>query len=280
MTMSTAVARQEPDLAERFARDGAVWPITLFEGEEARALHDRYEAFQAASLRQRGRETYIKPHLISTWLDAIVHHPRVLDPVEAAIGPDILLWSSDFFVKKGGKGSFVSWHQDTPFWSLMPLDKVVSVWLAITPSTLENGCMSVVPGSHRFGSFGGLVPKSAGSKDLLSVRQEVDFVFDEVIDPRPVELRPGQFSMHSGLTLHGGSPNPTGSDRIGFVMRYISTDTVQLSADDSALLVRGWDDHGYYLPEARPSDDFTPESLAQLEAVKTRPSGFNDMVVR
>jgi chlorinating enzyme len=280
MSMNTATAEQAPDLAARFARDGAVWPVTLFEGEEARGLHDRYLAFQAASCRHRGRETYIKPHLVATWLDAIVHHPLVLDHVEAAIGPDILLWSSDFFVKEGGKGSYVSWHQDSPFWSLTPLDKVVSVWLAITPSTRDNGCMCLVPGSHRFGSFGGLETKPEGSKDLLSVRQQIDFAFDETRDPRPVELRPGQFSVHCGLTLHGGSPNPTGSDRIGFVMRYISTDTVQLSADDSALLVRGRDDHGYYLPEARPSGDFTPESLAQLEAVKSRPSGFNDMVVR
>jgi hypothetical protein len=278
--MSMTALEQRPDLAARFARDGAVWPVTLFDGEEARALHDHYEAFLAASRRRRGRETYIKPHLVSTWLDAIVHHPLVLDHVEAAIGPDVLLWSSDFFVKEGGKGTFVSWHQDSPFWSLMPLEKVVSVWLAITPSTRKNGCMSVVPGSHRFGSFGGLVPKAADSKDLLSVRQEIDFTFDETKDPHPVELQPGQFSVHSGLTLHGGNPNPSGSDRIGFVMRYISTDTLQLSADDSALLVRGRDDYDYYLPENRPKGDFTPQALAQLEAVMSRPSGFNDMVVR
>jgi hypothetical protein len=278
--MAVNAAVRAPGLAERFVRDGAIWPVTLFEGEQARALHGRYEAFQAASRRHRGRETYIKPHLVATWLDAIVHHPLVLDHVEAAIGPNILLWSSDFFVKEGGKGTYVSWHQDSLFWSFMPLDKIVSVWLAITPSTRDNGCMCVVPGSHRFGAFGGLVPKSETSRDLLSVKQTIDFSFDETTDSRPVELRPGQFSVHSGLTLHGGSPNPTGRDRIGFVMRYISTDTVQLMADDSALLVRGRDDYDYYLPETRPSGDFTPESLSQLAAVMGRPSGFNDMVVR
>ena len=95
--------------------------------------------------------------------------------------------------------------------------------MALTPSTRENGCMSVVPGSHRFGSFGGLVPKSEDSKDLLSVRQKIEFTFDEARDPRPVELQPGQFSVHSGLTLHGGSPNPTGSDRI---VRHHATATI------------------------------------------------------
>jgi len=133
---------------ETYQRDGVVWPIRLFEPREAGELAEHYESFQARARQTRGREIYIKPHLVSTWVDAVAHNPFLLDIVEAAIGPDILLWSSDFFVKTARTGKYVCWHQDTPYWELSPVDNIVNIWLALTPSTLESGCMQAVRGTH------------------------------------------------------------------------------------------------------------------------------------
>ena len=82
-----------------FERDGIVWPIRALDPAEAEGLEARYRSFQAAVVSSQGREFHLKAHLVSTWLDGIVHNPVVLDAVEVVLGPDILLWTSDFSVK-------------------------------------------------------------------------------------------------------------------------------------------------------------------------------------
>lgn len=275
--MDTVV--ETPMDPKRFQREGIVFPFTLFEGEAAVGLIDRYAAFQArARVLRDGHDLFIKGHLVSTWLDSIVHHPLVLDVAEAVLGPDLLLWSSDFFVKTAGSRRHVSLHQDTVFWGLEPPENVVSVWLAITPSTLRSGAMQVVRGSHRHGLLGPVLEKR-DSNDILSKEQDVryDYGPGDVVD---VVLEPGQFSIHHSNILHGGVPNEADYDRVGYVMRFITPDTRQVQAPDSALLVRGEDRFGHYLAERRPRTDFDPEDMARLERIFPLPSGFGDQVVR
>ena len=68
-----------------------------------------------------------------------------LDVVESLIGPDIALWSSHFLCKPAGTGKRAPWHEDSAYWGqvLDPME-VVTIWLAIDPSTPENGCMRVL----------------------------------------------------------------------------------------------------------------------------------------
>jgi hypothetical protein len=136
-----------------FNRDGIAWPFTAIPADQVSDLEQKYRHFQAEVTKIRGRECHLKPHLVSTWLDSIAHNPIILDTVEATIGPDILLWSSDFAVKAAGKGTWVPWHQDTPYWNLSTTE-VVSVWFAITPATVANGAMKVMLGTHKSGALG------------------------------------------------------------------------------------------------------------------------------
>ena len=89
------------------------------------------------------------PHFIHPSLFEWLFDDRVLDLVEPIIGPDIALFSSHFICKPAGTGKRVPWHEDSAYWgnALEPM-KVVTVWLAIDPSTTANGCMYVVPRSH------------------------------------------------------------------------------------------------------------------------------------
>src|SRR5262249_57420913 len=73
--------------------------------------------------------------------------PAILDAVGDVIGPDILVWSSSFFIKEPRDGAYVSWHQDATYWGLSEPD-VVTAWIALTPSTVESGAMRMVPGTH------------------------------------------------------------------------------------------------------------------------------------
>ena len=82
-----------------FRRDGIVFPAGR---TEVSGFAEGYARFQTDSLRLRGRETYIKPHLVSAWLDEVVRRPAIVDVVEQLIGSDIVLWESDWSVKRAG----------------------------------------------------------------------------------------------------------------------------------------------------------------------------------
>ena len=76
-------------------------------------------------------------------------HSPFLDMVEQLIGPDIILWGVTLFSKPAGTGLEVPWHQDGHYWPMRPR-ATCTLWIALDDSTSENGCMRVIPGSHRY----------------------------------------------------------------------------------------------------------------------------------
>src|SRR5439155_549550 len=76
---------------ERYHRDGFVYPIAAFAAEEARRYRRAMEEFEAAQGRELTKGHNIKPHLLFTWVDEIVHHPALLDAAEAVNGPAVRL---------------------------------------------------------------------------------------------------------------------------------------------------------------------------------------------
>ncbi len=269
-----------------FQEDGLVWPVRVYGEGKAERLLPMYEAFQDEMLRRRGRQAFIKTHLVSTWLDEIVHNDTVLDTVEAIIGPDILIWTSDLIVKEAGKGKYVGWHQDLPYYELST-NKAVSAWLALTPSTRVSGCMRVLPGTHVKGTIGKLNcddnlweayakgHRASRANNLISFEHVPD---DEVDDARAqdVELQPGEMSVHHCQVIHGGSPNTADYDRIGFVMRFISADTYCHGGRDTAMLLRGRYRGEHFDLEPRPKADFHPDAMRAYDTALAGPGGFGD----
>ncbi len=273
-----------------FERDGIVWPIRGLPADESATLETRYLEFQTEATRIRGRQTHSKPHLISTWLDDIAHNPIILDAVETALGPNLLLWETDFSIKASGSGTWIPWHQDTPYWNLSSHD-VVSVWLAITPATRATGAMQVIPGTHRMGSLGTIDfegdPHAGYRIGHRTASPGNPFAYDHVMNEpidtskvADIELQPGEFSIHHVQLVHGGGPNGSDHDRIGFVMRYISADTYCRSGQDSAMLVRGEYGGGHFELEPRPLSDFAPVAMQAMAHALTFPSGFGDRLLK
>src|SRR5947207_12424606 len=90
------------------------------------------------------------PHLTDTKLFEWLFADEVLDLVEPILGPDIALFSSHFICKPRGNGKRVPWHEDSSYWrGLLEPMEVVTVWLAIDPSTKVNGAMHVIPRSFK-----------------------------------------------------------------------------------------------------------------------------------
>ena len=136
------------DAVAAYQRDGYYFPVDVLSEAETRALRDQLEAHERASGGPIQGDRRHKPHLYLTFLNDLIRHPRILDAVEDVLGPNLLCWSTSFFIKEASDPGFVSWHQDATYWGLSSPD-VMTVWVAFTPANLLNGCMKFMPGSHR-----------------------------------------------------------------------------------------------------------------------------------
>jgi len=142
-------------------------------------------------------------------------HPDILDAVEQVMGPDLILWGSQVFSKPGGDGLAIPWHQDGQYWPVRPL-RTVTVWIAIDPARVENGCMRVIPGTHTEGLMAHETSDDAG----LALNQGISGGVDEN-RARDVVLEPGQFSLHDAMLVHGSNANHSGLRRCGYAIRYM-----------------------------------------------------------
>ena len=192
------------DALRQYRDAGYYAPVRAISPAEAASTRRHLESYEQHSGGLRGPLRH-KTHLLFTWLNDLIRHPGILDPVEDVIGPNILCWGTSFFIKDGRDPGFVSWHQDSTYWGLEPPD-IVTAWVAISESTLENGAMRVIPGSHR----GDQMPhRDTFARDnLLSRGQEVAVEVDgaSAVD---LELQPGEMSLHHVRLIHGSEPNPS-----------------------------------------------------------------------
>jgi hypothetical protein len=190
------------------------------------------------------------PHFEHPYLMRFLTHPRVLDVIEAFIGPDITLWSSHFISKPSGDGLPVSWHTDADYWKgrLEPMS-VITLWLAVDRSTRENGCMRVIPRSHlspRTRRYRDLPPGTNVFPDTL---EETEFNPAAAID---LELEAGECSFHDAWLIHGSEANRSSMRRCGYTMRYMPSSVIfaPLGPRDGhrVFLVRGRDLSGGRTP--------------------------------
>jgi non-haem Fe2+, alpha-ketoglutarate-dependent halogenase len=153
-------------------------------------------------------------HLFFRWAWDLSTHPRVLDCMEQLLGPNILLKSTRLFYKFGRSASFVGWHQDGITERLEDA-RVPAIWLGLTAATTENGCLRVVPGSHRLG----LIPHAdRPNPDNLTTQGSTAQV--RIDSPHDIVMRPGEMSLHHPLVLHASNPNRSPEARIGFTATY------------------------------------------------------------
>ena len=247
-----------PSAVEAFWRDGYYSPVRVMPGADARRYRDALERHEAKAGQPLQGNWRHKTHLLFTWADELVHHPKILDAVEDAIGPDILCWTTNFFIKEAHSPGFVSWHQDSTYWGLEP-DDVITAWVAFTDVTRENGYMQVIPGSHRIDQ---LPHVDTFHKDnLLSRGQEIAVEVDRS-KAVGLAMSAGEMSLHHIKLVHGSEANRTDDRRIGFAIRYIPTHVRQTKTRDAAMLVCGTDSYHHFDYEPRPKADLDEAALA------------------
>jgi len=246
------------DQVAAYGRDGFVFPLRAFAPETAQAYRRRLEGYEDGNGGPIRSDMRHKVHLLFTWAAEIIRHPRILDAVEDVIGPNILCWGTNFFIKEPGDDTFVSWHQDSTYWGLEPPD-VVSAWVALSDAPVESRAMRFLPGSHLADQVAHR--DTFDPKNLLTRGQMIDAEVDEQA-ASDVPLRAGEFSLHHVRLIHGSGPNVTGDRRIGLAVRYLPPHVRPVKAANSATLVRGIDQHGHFELEPEPVLDLDANALA------------------
>ena len=171
------------------------------------------------------------PEIDERWL-AVGCIPEMLDCVEQLIGPDFLNWGSALFGKPANDGIATPWHQDGEYWPIRPL-ATCTAWIAVDDATPENGCLRVVPGSHKDQAIS---PHMTPEGDYTLYRTLEDASAAES-DARDVVLERGQISIHDVYMIHGSRPNTSNKARRGITFRYMPT-TSHFDYDLNDKLVR------------------------------------------
>jgi phytanoyl-CoA dioxygenase PhyH len=217
----------------------------IFSREELELLRTHVDEMIAALPPGKRPEAMDTPHFEDPWLFRYLAHPRLLDIVEDFIGPDIVLWSSHFIAKPSGDGKAVPWHTDGAYWGqrLQPM-QVITFWLAVDPSRVENGCMRVIGGSHRrVASAMEEYEKVDTSSHVFGFRLPPHLIDESrVVD---LELEMGECHVHDAWTIHGSNANVSPMRRCGYTMRYIPAHVVHTPARGHRIyLLRGQDRTG------------------------------------
>jgi len=173
-------------------------------------------------------------HFFFRWAWDLSTHPRLLNCLQPILGSNILLKSTRLFYKHARSSSYVGWHHDGVSEKLSDA-RAPAIWLGLTAATVENGCLRVVPGSHRLG----LSQHSARPvRDSLTNNQspaptrlrsrgretemsgKVSIVPPQAHLPFDLVMRPGEMSIHHPVVFHGSNPNRSAEPRIGLSASY------------------------------------------------------------
>lgn len=223
------------ETVKRFENHGyAVFPQVL----DQDLVHEASD--HVAWLQKRHPD--LRPENLGHWLVQddpfwvrLVSDARLLDIAQQFLGPDLALYASHYICKPPHSGQPVLWHQDAAYWRLEPME-VVTLWLAVDDSTPENGCMRVIPGSHRDEvqplHRSDTVPNVLGSETTAEVDES------RAVD---VILRSGDVEVHDPRIMHASYANTSPRRRCGLTIRYIPTSTRILTdpPPPSAFWLRG-----------------------------------------
>lgn len=159
-------------------------------------------------------------------LAKIATHPRLLNLLDQLIEPGHRMIQDMALIKPPFHGSEKPWHQDTAYFDWTPLGGIIGAWIALDAATVENGCMQVIPGTHREGPTPHFHIRDCQVGDE---RVQVDRA---VVVP----LKPGGVLLFSGLIHHGTPPNESGDRRRALQFHYAAANCRNMTFQEHAAL--------------------------------------------
>ena len=252
-----------------YRRQGMLAPIRAFDSAEATELRAEVEALESVHADGAGGHDLnqlfrVNGQIVIPLLHRIAATPSILDAVEEILGPNLLVWSVELFIKEPGSAKTVTWHQDITYWGMGETDEELTAWLALSDVSVEAGCMRFIPGSHKNPIMSH--SDTFEEDNLLSRGQEIPGVDEKLAVHGP--LKPGEMSFHHGRTFHASGPNRSVDRRIGVAIRYVTPEVRQPDmARDYAMLVRGKDREKGWINIAPPQRLFERGALRMYDEV-------------
>ncbi len=259
-----------PDQVAAYHHNGFVFPVPALSTEEIAACLSglaRLEADLGSPVAEAEVKWRSHAYAHSPWFNTLIRHPKILDAVEDVIGPNILVWTSTFFIKEPHSPTFAAWHQDATYFGLEPHEQVCA-WVALTDASREAGCMEQLSGR---GAARQLHHAPLGLANSINrAGQTIMEPFDET-NPVAMALPAGSFSLHHELAVHRSAPNNASHRRVGIGLNYIPAHArVDSPVRLCAMLVRGEDTHGHFDLVEPPSAERDAAALAVHQRVSDR----------
>src|SRR5947207_2314155 len=256
---------------ERYRRDGYLFPFPALSAAELAECNEglaRFERWLGQPVNQGDFRWRSASYVFLPWVDALVRHPKILDAVEDLIGPDILVYTATWFIKEAHSPAFAAWHQDATYFGLLPNDRHVTAWIALSDASAAAGCMEVASSEGR--------PRQIRHA-ALRLEHSINGAGQAIVEPfeergaAMMELAAGSFSLHHTLCRHRSAPNRADHRRVGLGISYIPADCrLTGSARMCARLVRGEDKGGHFDLVPPPEGELHPAALARHEQVYAR----------
>lgn len=242
----------------RYEHDGYISCVNVLDEMEIERLKQNFDSLEKENGKSASQYSYHNIHVKHRWVLQTATHKNILDPVRDILGGNVILLDSRFICKypsdemktESGDDPFVAWHQDMKYWGVE--GTVVTAWLAVDDADVENGCLIVIPGTHKQG----LVEHETSVKggNLLSSNQSIPLHLVDTHASVPCPVKAGQMSLHDGHLIHGSEPNTSSRRRCGFVIRYVSTSAKPIEDPERprtfpcAVLISGEDTFNHFRP--------------------------------
>jgi ectoine hydroxylase-related dioxygenase (phytanoyl-CoA dioxygenase family) len=201
--------------------------------------HPGHELFYEFHSNESTDPSTILFHALGAWritegLHDVLWNPRFLAAASQLLGNvPVRFWHDQIFWKPPKQGGVVAWHQDYSYWTRTKPVAHLTCWCGLDDSTIENGCLQYISGSHKWG----LLPKPVIAGELQGIK---DFLNDEqkkqLENPQYAEVKAGEAIFHHSLTLHGSGANTSAKPRRAFVINVFADG---VTSDSNEPLLNG-----------------------------------------
>ncbi len=238
--------RLSQEQVKHFEEQGYVAGIRLCDDAQVEALreaqarltdvsHPKHSLFYEYHSNESSNPDTVLFHALGAWRAEEAFHdllwnPAFLIPASQLLGGAVRFWHDQLFSKPAKHGGVVAWHQDYSYWTRTVPIAHLTCWIALDDSTVENGCLQYVPGSHRWN----LLPITGLAGNMEEIMTVLDEEQKAAFRPIPIELKKGECAIHHSLMVHGSYENRSERPRRATVIN-VFRDGVKSSMDDEPL---------------------------------------------